>query len=55
MIEYLALAIGILFTILSAGFAWWSARNTRKIMTRQKYYDEFLERKSKREKFHIPR
>lgn len=55
MINFLAIAIGVLFVLLSCGFALWSAKNTRKINTRQQYYDEFLERKSKREKLHIPR
>ncbi|MFJ4056532.1 hypothetical protein ACIPZC_24220 [Pseudomonas sp. NPDC089743] len=55
MINFLVIAIGIVFALISGGFALWSAKNTRKINTRQKYYDEFMERKSKREKLHIPR
>lgn len=55
MINFLVVAIGVSFVLLSCGFALWSAKNTRRMNTRQKYYDEFLERKSKREKLHIPR
>lgn len=50
MINLAIFAIGIVFTIITLVFAVWSANATR-----NKYYQDFMRRKSEREKLRIPR
>ncbi|SDO90641.1 hypothetical protein SAMN05216596_102207 [Pseudomonas congelans] len=55
MINILVIAIGGIFILVAFLFAAWSANNTRKIDVREKYYNEFMKRKSEREKLRISR
>jgi hypothetical protein len=54
MINVLIIGIGIGFFLFSVAFAVWSARSTRKADTREHYYNDFMKRKSEREKLRLP-
>lgn len=50
MINVIIFAIGVLFFVVASAFAVWSANNTR-----NKFYEDFMRRKSEREKLRLPR
>lgn len=50
MINVIIFSMGILFFIVAGAFALWSANNTR-----NKFYEDFMRRKSEREKLRVPR
>lgn len=50
MINGIIFSIGIIFFLVSLAFSVWSAKNTR-----TKFYEEFLKRKSEREKLRVSR
>lgn len=50
MINVIIFSIGIFFFVVSLAFSVWSANNTR-----NKFYKDFMKRKSEREKLRLPR
>lgn len=50
MINFAIFGIGIIFSVITIVFAVWSANATR-----NKYYHDFMRRKSEREKLRLPR
>ena len=55
MINIAILLMVFVFMFSVSGFVVWSFRDTRKRNTRQEFYDDFLKRKSEREKLRLPR
>lgn len=55
MINVLVIFMALAFLLLVAGFSVWSYRDTRRRKIRNEFYDDFLKRKSEREKLRIPR
>ncbi len=50
MINLIVLIIGIIFVLVSLVFVFLTARNTRNM-----HYEDFMRRKSEREKLRVPR
>lgn len=60
MINLLVLSVAPIFAVVVAVFGFWSIKDTRnreslKRETRQRHYDEYMKRKSEREKLRLPR
>lgn len=55
MINVLVIIMALIFLLLVVGFSIWSYRDTRKRKIRNEFYEDFLKRKSEREKLRISR